>query len=115
MIKLFNHWLRLRTVLQIATDFSFVMVGIIAAVMWVGSRLTVDLPVVIACSLALALTTLALNAWLGFYDRAHNRSVLQSLMRAGFSLMVAALFAYAIFGFAPLTGHGRELRALGRF
>lgn len=112
MIKLFNHWLKLRTVLEIATDFSFVTVGIIAAVMWVGSQLTVDLPVVVACSLALAITTLALNAWLGFYQRAHSRSVFQSLMRAGFSLLMAALFAYAIFGFAPLTSHGRELLAV---
>ena len=112
MIKLFNHWLRLRTVLEIATDFSFVMVGIVAAVIWVGSQLTVDLPVVVACSLALAVTTLSLNAWLGFYQRAHSRSVLQSLMRAGFSLLMAALFAYAIFGFAPLTSHGRELLAV---
>ena len=112
MIKLFNHWLRLRTVLEIATDFSFVLVGIVAAVLWVGSQLTIDLPVVFACSLALAVTTLAFNAWLGFYHRAHTRTVLQSLMRAGFSLLLAALFAYAIFAFAPITDSGRELLAV---
>ena len=112
MIKLFNHWLRLRTVLEIATDFSFVLIGIVAAVLWVGSQLTIDLPVVFACSLALAVTTLAFNAWLGFYHRAHTRTVLQSLMRAGFSLLLATLFAYAIFAFAPITDSGRELLAV---
>jgi sugar transferase (PEP-CTERM system associated) len=112
MIRLFNHWLRLRTVLEIAIDFSFVLVGIVAAVMWVGSQLTIDLPVVIACSLALAATTLAFNAWLGFYQRTHTRTVMQSLMRAAFSLLLAALLAYAIFGFAPITENGRELLAV---
>ena len=33
-------------------------------------------------------------------------------MRAGFSLLLAALFAYAIFAFAPITDSGRELLAV---
>ena len=52
--------------MEMVTDFSFVIVGVIAAVMWVGSHVSVDLPVVIACSLALAITTLSFNAWMGF-------------------------------------------------
>ena len=112
MIRLFNHWLRLRTVLEILTDFSFVIVGVLAAVMWVGSYLSIDVPVVIACSLALAVTTLTFNAWLGFYQSAHSRTILQSALRAGFSLGIAALCAYAIFSWAPLSGNGRELLAL---
>ena len=112
MIRLFNHWLRLRTLLEILTDFSFVIVGVLAAVMWVGSHLSIDMPVVIACSLALAVTTLSFNAWLGFYQSKHSRTILQSGMRAGFSLGIAALCAYAIFSWAPFSGDGRELLAL---
>ena len=112
MIRMFNHWLRLRTLMEMVTDFSFVIVGVIAAVMWVGSHVAVDLPVVIACSLALAITTLSFNAWMGFYVGAHSRTVLQSLLRAGFSLGVAGLFAYAIFSWAPLSGSGHEFLAL---
>jgi sugar transferase (PEP-CTERM system associated) len=112
MIRLFNHWLRLRTVLEMVTDFSFVIVGVVAAVFWVDSHLSVDVPVVIACSLALALTTLTFNAWLGFYESAGGRSLTQSLLRAGCSLTVAGLFAFAIFTYAPLTAGGRELLAL---
>jgi sugar transferase (PEP-CTERM system associated) len=112
MIKLFNHWLRLRTVLEMVTDFAFVIVGVIAAVLWVGSHLAVDMPVVIACSLALAITTLSFNAWLGFYQNAQSRSLAQSLLRAGGALAVAAVFAYGLFSWAPLSDGSRELLAL---
>lgn len=112
MIKVFNHWLRLRTILEMAADFSFVIVGVIAAVLWVGSHLAVEMPIVIACALALAVTTLVFNAWMGFYQSAHSRTILQSLLRAGFALALAALFAYAIFQVAPLSDSGRQFLAV---
>ena len=111
MIKLFNHWLRLRTVLDIATDFSFVIVGVLAAVLWVSSHLVVDYGVVAACAVILAVTTLSLNAWLGFYQKTHSRTIFQSVTRAGFSLSLAALCAYAMFSYAPLAGDGAQVLA----
>jgi sugar transferase (PEP-CTERM system associated) len=112
MIKVFNHWLRLRTVLEMTTDFSFVIVGVIATALWVGSHLRIDMPVVIACSLALAVTTLALNSWLGFYQSSHSRTLTQSLLRAGFSLALAGACTFILFAFAPLTENGREMLAV---
>jgi len=112
MIRLFNHWLRLRTVLEIATDFSFVIVGGIAMVLWLGNGSLLNFKVVIACSLALAISTLSFNAWMGFYQITHSRTIFQSVLRATFSLALAALFAYAIFSYAPLADDGRQLLAL---
>ncbi|MBL8357169.1 MAG: TIGR03013 family PEP-CTERM/XrtA system glycosyltransferase [Delftia acidovorans] len=112
MIRLFNHWLRLRTLVEIGTDLSFVLVGIAASILWVGSQLTIEMPVAVVSSVALAISTLVLNALLGFYDVSRSRTVLQSLMRAGFSLTVAAMFAYAIFAQAPFAEGGRELLAV---
>ena len=82
MIKLFNHWLRLRTILELATDFSFVIVGGIAMVLWLGNGSLLNVRVVIACSLALAISTLSFNAWMGFYETSHSRTILQSVLRA---------------------------------
>ena len=112
MIKLFNHWLRLRTILEIATDFSFVIVGGIAMVLWLGNGSLLNVKVVVACSLALAISTLSFNAWMGFYQTSHSRTILQSVLRALFSLALAALFAYAIFSYAPLSDDGHQLLAL---
>ena len=112
MIKLFNHWLRLRTILELATDFSFVIVGGIAMVLWLGNGSLLNVKVVIACSLALAISTLSFNAWMGFYQTSHSRTILQSVLRALFSLALAALFAYTIFSYAPLSDDGHQLLAL---
>ena len=112
MIRVFNHWLRLRTIVEIFTDFSFIIIGVVAAVIWVGHHLPVDLKVVVGCSLLLALATLSFNAWLGLYQRSQSRTVIQSVLRAGFSLSLAAACAYTIFSYAPLTDDGHELLAL---
>ena len=112
MIRLFNHWLRLRTLLEIATDFSFVIVGGIAMVLWLGNGSLLNFKVVIACSLALAISTLSFNAWMGFYQSTHTRTIFQSVLRATFSLALAALFAYVIFSYAPLADDGHQLLAL---
>ena len=112
MIRLFNHWLRLRTVLEIATDFFFVIVGGIAMMLWLGQGSLLDARIVVTCSLTLALATLSLNAWMGFYQITHNRTVFQSVLRAAFSLAMASVLAYALFSSAPLTGGGGQLLAL---
>ena len=42
MIRLFNHWLRWRSLVQMLFDFSFVIVGIVIAMMWVHNGLPVN-------------------------------------------------------------------------
>lgn len=112
MIRLFNHWLRLRTLIEISTDFTFVIVGGIAMLLWLGNAALFDLKFVVAGTLALAIATLSLNAWMGFYQTTHRRTILQSALRAVFSLAVAAIFSYAIFAYAPLAGDGKQFLAL---
>ncbi|MBL8379791.1 MAG: TIGR03013 family PEP-CTERM/XrtA system glycosyltransferase [Burkholderiales bacterium] len=112
MIRLFSHWLRARTIFDLAADFSFVLVGVAAAIFWVGSHMQIDPLVVLACALALAITTLSFNAWMGFYQSTHSRSLAQSLLRGAFSLGLAGAVAYAIFTFAPLADTSRDLLAV---
>jgi len=112
MIRLFNHWLRLRTLIEISTDLTFVIAGGIAMLLWLVNGALFGLKFVFAGTLALTVATLSLNAWMGFYQITRRRTILQSVLRAVFSLAVAAIFSYAIFAYAPLAGDGKEILAL---
>lgn len=108
MIRLFNHWFGWRTVLQVLFDFSFVLVGMVIAVLWVGAGLPIDLQMVLVYSVVLAVTVLLLNAWLGFYRRFHNRTVQQTRARAVLSLYLAVPIAYGLFLLFPVAEVSRE-------
>ena len=112
MIRLFNHWFGWRTVLQVLFDFSFVLVGMVIAVLWVGAGLPIDLQMVLVYSVVLAVTVLLLNAWLGFYRRFHNRTVQQTRARAVLSLYLAVPIAYGLFLLFPVAEVSREFLQL---
>lgn len=112
MIRFFNHWLHLRTLLVMGTDFAFVILGVIGMALWLGNGALLGDKVVIACSIALALCALAINAWAGFYQDTRNTTRLQAISRAAFSVSLAALFAYGMFSFAPFASEGHEVLAL---
>lgn len=108
MIRLFNHWVRWTTVLQVLFDFSFVIVGVLTGCAWVGSGLPVDPTVVIIYALILGVTVLAINAWLGFYQRMHRRTVQQSRARAVLSLYLAIPVALGLLALFPVATVGKE-------
>lgn len=98
-----GHTFRTDTFLQVLFDFGFVLVGIIIAVLWVGNGLPVDPLVVIIYATILAVTMLAINAWLGFYQRIHDRAVEDSRARAVLSLHLSVPIAYAILTMLPVA------------
>ena len=104
-----GHTLNLNTLLEVIFDFGFVFVGILIGVLWVGNGLPVDPYVVIAYSLILSLTMLAISAWLGFYHRIHNRTVDDSRARGVLALHVSIPVAYVIFLFLPIAEANRTL------
>lgn len=112
MIRFFNHWIRWRTLIQVLFDFSFVFVAMVIAVLWIGAGLPVDLPMVIGYALILAVTMLLLNAWFGFYQRLHNRTVYQTRARAVLSLYLAVPLAYGLFVLLPVAEVSREFLQL---
>ncbi|HNM21942.1 MAG TPA: hypothetical protein PKJ66_05555, partial [Rhodocyclaceae bacterium] len=93
LVKVFNHWVGFRTLMQVLFDFSFVVVGIVLTTMWVDSGLPVDLHGVAIYAVILAICVLTLNAWLGFYQRVHSRTVQQTRARAVLSLYLAVPLA----------------------
>lgn len=106
------HWFRWRQVAEMLFDFSFVIVGIIIALMWVGNGLPVNYKHVILFAMILAATMLVINTGLGLYQRIHNRTVTESRARAVLSLYLSVPIAYGIFGLLPMTAVSREFLQL---
>ncbi|MDI6745918.1 MAG: TIGR03013 family PEP-CTERM/XrtA system glycosyltransferase [Rhodocyclaceae bacterium] len=100
------------TLLQVIFDFGFVFVGVLIGVLWIGNGLPVKLGEVVAYALILALTMLCINAWLGFYQRIHNRTVEDSRARAVLSLHLSIPVAYVLFILLPSADGNRLLLEL---
>ena len=112
MIRMFNHWLRWRALAQMLFDFSFVIVGMIIAMMWVGSGLPINHKQVLIFAFLLGAAMLVINSWLGFYQRFNKRTVLETRARAVLSLYLAVPVAYCIFAILPLSGVSQEFLQL---
>lgn len=112
MIRMFNHWFRWRMLGQMLFDFSFIIVGMIIALMWVGSGLPINHKQVLIFAILLGAAMLAINAWLGFYQRFNKRTVMESRARAVLSLYLAVPVAYGIFAILPLSGVSQEFLQL---
>lgn len=107
-----GHTFRTDTFLQVIFDFGFVFIGILIAVMWVGNDLPLDSGLVTAYAAILALVMLAINAWLGFYQRIHDRTVEDSRARAVLALHLSIPVAYVIFLILPAVDGNRTLLEL---
>ncbi|MDP2809151.1 MAG: TIGR03013 family PEP-CTERM/XrtA system glycosyltransferase [Rhodocyclaceae bacterium] len=103
-----GHTFRFDTFLSVIFDFGFVFVGVLIAVFWIGNGLPVNTDLVVGYALILALTMLAINAWLGFYQRIHDRTVQDTRARAVLSLHLSIPVAYMIFLVLPLSDANRE-------
>ena len=112
MIRMFNHWLRWRALGQMLFDFSFVIVGMIIALMWVGSGLPINHEQVLIFAFLLGAAMLVINSWLGFYQRLNKRTVMESRARGVLSLYLAVPVAYGIFAILPLAGVSQEFLQL---
>ncbi|WP_284155296.1 TIGR03013 family XrtA/PEP-CTERM system glycosyltransferase [Sulfuricystis multivorans] len=108
-LKTMWHLFRPDTLLEVIFDFGFVFVGIIIAVMWVKNGLPVDYGLVAAYAAILALVMLAINAWLGFYQRIHDRTIEDSRARAVLALHLSIPVAYLIFLILPSVNGDRTL------
>jgi sugar transferase (PEP-CTERM system associated) len=100
-------WISWRTLIDILADFSFLVVAIVIVVRWMGSGLAVDNKAVLAYALILTATMLPINAWLGFYQRVHCRTVFESRARAVLALHLAVPVAAAIFWMLPMASDMR--------
>src|SRR5262245_54239927 len=104
-----GHGLRLHTVMQAFLDFGFVFVGIVVGALWLDSGLPVNVGTVVIYAILLGLTMLALNAWLGMYQRIHKRSFEDTRARAVLSLHLSVPMAYMLLVLLPEAQLDRHL------
>jgi sugar transferase (PEP-CTERM system associated) len=104
-----GHGLRMHTALQAVLDFGFVCVGIIVAVLWLHSGLPIRIGIIIVYAVLLALSMLALNAWLGMYQRLHKRSFEDTRARAVLSLHLSVPVAYILLIMLPSAQLDRHM------
>lgn len=108
-IFIMGHTVRTSTILEAVFDFGFVIVGVLIALLWVGSGLPLDYGVIIVYSSIMALTMLVLNAWLGFYQRIHDRTVEDTRARAVLALHLSVPIAYLLFLMLPMAQASQQL------
>lgn len=112
MIKIFNHYIHRRTLLQIIFDFGLILGTVLLSVGWRTHDLARAASAALPSAALLAAAALAINAALGFYQRVHNRSVAQSRARAFLSLFLMLPLAYIILRVLPLGLENRDFVAL---
>ena len=112
MIKIFNHYIHRRTLLQIMLDFGLIIGIVVLSVGWHTPDLTLAASAALPSAALLGAAALAINAALGFYQRVHNRSIAQSRARAVLSLVLLLPLAYVILRVLPLGLDRRDYVAL---
>ena len=112
MIKIFNHYIHRRTLLQILLDLLLVVGAVVASVVWRAMDPLAASSAALPSAGVLAVLALVLNAALGFYQRVHNRSVTQSWARAVLFLVLVVPAAYFLLHVVALGVRDQELLML---
>lgn len=112
MIKIFNHYIHRRTLLQILFDSGLVIAVVMTAVLMQVPDLPAAASIGVTRAFLLGTGMLIINSGLGFYQRVHNRSIGQTRARAVLSLFLTLLLAYVIFGLPPMSLDNKKILAL---
>jgi len=107
VIKIFNHYIHRRTLLQMILDFGLIMGVVLLSVGWHSSNFELTASTALPSAALLAGAMLTVNYALVKPQRVHNRSVAQSRARAALSLVMTLPLAYIIL---RLAQYGAEYR-----
>ena len=109
MVRIFNHYLHRRTLLQIFFDVGLIIVALFAVVLSQGEGAGKIIPFAASHGLSLAGCMFVINSATGFYQHVHNRSITESCARGLLALLIALPLAYGIFSLLPANADHREL------
>ena len=104
MIKIFGHYFNRRTLLQVCFDFGLVMVTMVFGLLVQAPEPHVSFSLAFLLALMMAIGMVLGNTALGFYQRVHNRSEVQTLARAVLALCGSAVLAGLIWVLSSLGG-----------
>jgi sugar transferase (PEP-CTERM system associated) len=109
MIRLFNHWFTWRSIAGMLFDFSFLIVSLVIALMWINSGLPVNVKQVFVYAVLFGLVMLSINTVLGLYQRTSIRAMTETRARAVLSIYLSIPIAYALYALLPITAVNRDL------
>jgi len=112
MVRIFNHYLHRRTLLQIFFDVGLIIVALFAVVLSQGEGAGRIMPFAASHGLSLAGCMFVINSATGFYQHVHNRSLTESCARGLLALLIALPLAYGIFSLLPAEIVHREMLTL---
>lgn len=110
MVRIFNHYLHRRTLLQVFFDVGLIIMALLAVVVSQGGANAGQIiPFAASHGLSLAGCMFVINSATGFYQHVHNRSLTESCARGLLALLIALPLAYGIFSLLPSDAGHREL------
>ncbi len=104
MLRIFNHYLHRRTVMQVGFDVGLIVAVLVLASLAVGGSEFVWLPVTAAHGLSLAGFVFLINSATGFYQTAPKRTLSETCARALLALLLALPITYALVTLLPSAG-----------
>ena len=112
MIKVFSHWIHLKTLLQVVVDIVFPVACVVLAVYWWGMGKQEHVQLVVIYALIFALLMVVINGWLGLYSRSSSRTLAQTRARAVLSLYLSVPLAYGVFSLLSVADANQKLLLL---
>jgi len=108
MIRIFNHYLHRRTLIQVLFDLGLIVAAVFVVAI---SQSSGEHMMTLAASYGLSLAggMFVINSASGLYQQSHKRSLTQSCARALFALLIGLPLAYGLFGLIPATVSHREV------
>lgn len=109
MIRIFNHYLHRRTLVQVLFDLGLIVAAVFAVALAQGGGSQHTMGLAASYGLSLAGGMFVINSASGLYQQAHKRSLTESCARALFALLIGLPLAYGLFSLIPDTVTHREL------
>jgi sugar transferase (PEP-CTERM system associated) len=104
MLRIFNHYLHRRVVMQIGFDVGLIVAVLVFGALWWGKGELNTLPVSAFQGLSLAGFVFLINSATGFYQPSAKRSLTETCARALAALVLALPITYLIVTLLPLAG-----------
>jgi sugar transferase (PEP-CTERM system associated) len=108
MIRVFNHWIHWKTILQVVLDIAFPVACVALAVLFLGIGGQADLETAVTHAGIYALVMVLFNYWLGLY----NRTAVQKRARAVLSIYLSIPIAYSVFALLSMINDDQRLMLL---
>lgn len=112
MVRIFNHYLHRRTLLQVLFDVGLIVFAVFSVVLSQGDQAGRIIPFAASHGLSLAGAMFVINSATGFYQHVHNRSLTQSCARALLALLLALPLTYVIFSLIPARAEDQGIITL---